>query len=170
MDSTLLSVWEKILHSFKVYPLTSSKLYFKIHVPVCMVVGAYNPVFIRLGQIDLNFKAVLHSKSLSQIHTTKIIRYQLNTFNFRNFCWTYRKTNVPNIICFPFRRLIGKLQPFMTSVKKICLKGMGTMTTWTGRFQYRCVTKAGLFQTSIMQPKCVQWTPSRWDSTGDCAS
>lgn len=43
-------LWEKIPRSFKVYPLRASELYFKNHVSVCMVLGAYNPVLISWGK------------------------------------------------------------------------------------------------------------------------
>lgn len=80
------------------------------------MVCAYNPVFIKLGQIDLNFKVVLHSASPSQIHRIKFIRYQSDVINFRNSYSIYRRNNALRTTGFRLRRIIEN-QPIMASVK-----------------------------------------------------
>lgn len=133
--STLLSVWEK--DSTLLQSLSSHIFYFKIHVPVCMV-RAYNPVFIKLGQTDLNFKAVLHSASPSQTHRVKFIRHQLDIINFRDSYSTYRRNNALRTTGFRLRRIIEK-STYYGFNQEICQRGPHDTIAPTGMLLRGCV-------------------------------
>lgn len=124
----MLSVWGK--DSTLLQSLSSHIFYFKIHIPVCMVC-AYNPVFIKLGQIDLNFKVVLHSASPSQILRIKFIRYQSDIINFRNSYSTYRRNNALRATGFRLRRIIEKPTYYGFS-QELCQRGPCDTIALTG--------------------------------------